>query len=376
IFDHEREEVFFNNWIFACLAEDVAENNDYASFTVAGLPVVVRNMKGKLVAFRNVCSHRHSLIHPEGCGNGMFRCPYHGWTYDAEGVPIGIPDNARSFGFDKEQKRELALEEFAVATCGLFVFVRLAAEGPSLREYLGPMAAHLEHVSEFQPVVYARFTQHWAANWKMGVEITMEGYHAPLVHPQSFSKHVGLDEMPDEGPASPQVMPGGPYDVDGSIGGIEYHGPHSLSEGPISPESTHHLHTIGDRLKMPHSPDMTGYQHYFIYPNFLVGVNEGVNTCVQLYNPLKPGETDARFWLLTGQPADKKIKGGIIWQTAMKGWQDWTAMNSTEDKAACEAAQLGVRYAPRRALLGKMEERPWHFQAALFKDVEKGRMAA
>jgi phenylpropionate dioxygenase-like ring-hydroxylating dioxygenase large terminal subunit len=375
-FAREREQVFFKSWIFAGLAEDVAKPNDYISFTIAGLPVIVRNMKGKLVAFRNVCSHRHSTIHPVGCGNAMFRCPYHGWTYDADGVPIGVPDNARSFGFDKEAKTELALERYAVDRCGNFIFVRVAAQGPSLAEYLGPMATHLEHICEFQPMTYARFMQGWQSNWKMGVEITMEGYHAPLVHPTSFSRHAGIEELPDEGSDTilSTGMAGGAYDVDEAQSSSAYFGPHSLNEGPLSEGSVHHLRTIGERLKMKHSPKMTGYQHYFIYPNFLVGVNEGVNTCVQLYDPIAPDRTNSCFWLLTGSP-DAKLKNGIIWQSMTKGWKDWTEMNSTEDKIACEAAQKGIPYARYRGTLGKMEERLWHFQCAMLRD-SGGKQAA
>src|ERR1700722_12272314 len=108
-FEAEQQSVFFNNWIFAGFKQQVAAHNSYISFTVAGIPVIVRNMKDKLVAFRNICSHRHSIIHPVGCGQAAFRCPYHGWTYDVDGVPIGIPNNEASFGFDKEAKQELAL---------------------------------------------------------------------------------------------------------------------------------------------------------------------------------------------------------------------------------------------------------------------------
>src|ERR1700722_9704039 len=114
--EREREEVFAANWYFAGFTQDLAKPNDYISLTVAGVPVAVRNMKDRLVAFRNICSHRHSTIHPRGCGSAMFRCPYHGWTYDDAGVPIGIPDNAKSFGFDAKARRELALDPVAVDT--------------------------------------------------------------------------------------------------------------------------------------------------------------------------------------------------------------------------------------------------------------------
>src|SRR5262249_45545495 len=139
-FDAERRRTFHDNWIFAGVTQDLENHNDYLSFTVAGVPIIVRNTKGKLAAFYNICSHRHATIHPKGCRNGHFRCLYHGWTYDGEGCPVGIPDNTRSFGFDQAARKALSLRKIAVDTCGKFVFVRLSEEGPSLKEWLGSYA--------------------------------------------------------------------------------------------------------------------------------------------------------------------------------------------------------------------------------------------
>jgi phenylpropionate dioxygenase-like ring-hydroxylating dioxygenase large terminal subunit len=138
-------EPLHKSWVLAGATEEVAKNNDYLSFTVAGLPVVIRRMKDKLVAFRNICSHRHSVIHTEGCGNAMFKCPFHGWTYDADGVPVGVPDNKSSFGFDAEDKKKLALDPVEVDQCGRFLFVRVTPGGTSLQDWLGPLAQQIEH---------------------------------------------------------------------------------------------------------------------------------------------------------------------------------------------------------------------------------------
>jgi phenylpropionate dioxygenase-like ring-hydroxylating dioxygenase large terminal subunit len=359
LFAGEQKTIFRNNWIFIGLKQDIAEPNDYISTHIAGIPVIVRNMKGKLVGFRNVCSHRHSLIHPEGCGNAMFRCPYHGWTYDADGVPIGIPDNAKSFGYDKEAKKALALELVAVDSCGDYVFARLAAEGPSLKTWLGPCADALELLSEFQPRVYGKIKAEWNCNWKSGVEITMEGYHAPFVHPVTFGKHVGMVEATEtlgDAPLFDERLTAEP-----DSGFIKYADPHSMSRGSLSPDSQHHLDTIATRLRIKRSPQFSGFDHFAIYPNFMIGVNHGVNTCIQLYMPISAGHMEALCWLMTGEP-DAKLDGGVIWETATKGWRDWTEKNWLEDQRACELVQTGVRHATRRAIIGHAEERLLHIQ--------------
>ena len=91
----ENERLFGRTWHFAGFAFDLADDNDYVSLEIAGKSIVVQNFEGKLGAFLNVCSHRFSEIRCEPKGNGPLRCPYHGWTYNAEGVPVGIPSRPR-----------------------------------------------------------------------------------------------------------------------------------------------------------------------------------------------------------------------------------------------------------------------------------------
>src|SRR5256714_1079739 len=70
----------------------------YRTEDFAGVPVLtVRGSDEKLRAFLNVCRHRGAKV-AQGCGNaGAFTCPYHGWTYGADGVLRGLPEEASSF---------------------------------------------------------------------------------------------------------------------------------------------------------------------------------------------------------------------------------------------------------------------------------------
>jgi phenylpropionate dioxygenase-like ring-hydroxylating dioxygenase large terminal subunit len=378
----EQQTVFRDNWIFAGFADSLANHNDYIALTVAGTPVVVRNMKGKLVAFRNVCSHRHSIIHPAGCGNAMFRCPYHGWTYDDAGVPIGIPDNANSFGLDKEGRRMLALDPVAVDQCGRFVFVRLTAQGPSLKEWLGPMVSKLDHISSLCTAIYAHDDHAWATNWKSGIEIALESYHSPFVHPTTFSTHIDVMESPD-GEATPTIkVASSPDKSDRStddmdvLGHEEYGHCYSIGYGPLSFDSSYSLQATARRLKLPRSDHVRGYEHYFIYPNLQIGINSGINFSAIRYEPVTPDLTRVACWLLTGEPADAKLRDGIMWRTVTKGWDDWNQLVLAEDRRACEATQAGMRYARQRAVLGREEDRVRHFQSLISEQMIQNRKAA
>ena len=367
-FERERV-VFFKNWIFAGFLNQLAKPNDYISFTIAGLPVVVRNMKSKLVAFRNICSHRHSTIHPEGCGNAMFRCPYHGWTYDAEGVPIGVPDNANSFNFDKEQKCELALDPLALDTCGNFVFVRVEREGPSLRQWLGAFTEPLEHISAVLTDTYWTIDQQWNCNWKNRLEVIIEGYHVPMVHKTSMSRHIkGVASAAETEWAAVTDVPFASEDAQG--GKTEYSGPHSANFAPMAEPTLHHLDIVAKKLKLAQSSRYRGYDHFMLFPNMMFGINGGTNMCVERYEPVSPGQTDIHCWLTMGEMTDPSMRGGIVWNTFIPRWIEFTNRLLDEDRIPCEAAQRGVRFARRLALLGHIEERVQCFQSAVRGQLE------
>lgn len=349
--EQEQNRVFSRHWNFAGFTQDLHNHNDYISFTIGGAPAVVRNTRGKLAAFRNICSHRHSLIHPEGCGNGMFRCPFHGWTYDGEGVPVGIPSNTAAFGFDTQDRRALALETLAVECCGSFVFVRQAAEGPSLAEWLGPLAEKLESAAKAFPVLYGKNHEEWACNWKWGVEVTLEGYHVGAVHPTTFALYAGREDARD------------------FYGRSEYAGFHSWNTAPLSEPMADRLKACGRDLRLPRSTEADDYEHYLIYPNFLVGISAGLNVCATRYEPRAPGLTRMQAWLLTGAPAAPEILGSPAWRQALNQWHQLTFTVLAEDRGACETVQAGVRHARQRGMLGAGEERVRHFQSALLKDL-------
>ena len=68
------------------------EPGSYRALLTGDIPVLLtRASDGELRAFLNVCSHRGSIVVPEGTGNASrFTCPYHSWAYDNRGALLGI----------------------------------------------------------------------------------------------------------------------------------------------------------------------------------------------------------------------------------------------------------------------------------------------
>lgn len=141
-----------NRWFHLCMEDDLASPNAFVTTRVGAVPLVAQNIKGRVVAFRNVCTHRFAVIHGEPSGCGPLRCPYHGWSFDADGVPVGLPFNPTDFQLEAEGRRRLALHPASLARCGWLVFVRVASDGPSLEEELGSdLFARLAALSDAFP---------------------------------------------------------------------------------------------------------------------------------------------------------------------------------------------------------------------------------
>jgi phenylpropionate dioxygenase-like ring-hydroxylating dioxygenase large terminal subunit len=102
VFEKEKSQIFHNNWIFVAFGNDLLNHNDFVTKTIGGIPIVIQNFNGNIKAFMNVCSHRFSTIQNEEKGNRALFCPYHGWSFDKEGMPNGIPKKPLFKDFSKK----------------------------------------------------------------------------------------------------------------------------------------------------------------------------------------------------------------------------------------------------------------------------------
>jgi phenylpropionate dioxygenase-like ring-hydroxylating dioxygenase large terminal subunit len=126
VFARERSALFQSGWNFVGFRQQIAQPNDFITRTIADVPVVVQNTRGKVKAFLNVCSHRFCAIQSEQSGNRPLLCPYHGWAYDGEGIPTGIPKKPLFKEFTTDELKEMRLKEFQLDFCGNLAFVRLS----------------------------------------------------------------------------------------------------------------------------------------------------------------------------------------------------------------------------------------------------------
>jgi len=183
LMDLEFEALFRTSWQFVCHVNEVKNPRDFVTFDLLRDPVLVlRSDDGVLRAFINACRHRGAKI-LDGTGQCKARltCPYHGWSYNTNGLLAGRPSEATFADPDKSALGLRALELEVI--CGL-VFVRIVPGGESLHNLWADYLPLIEpyRLEEMVPLTEP-WVDHWNCNWKVGVDNNLENYHVPVGHP-------------------------------------------------------------------------------------------------------------------------------------------------------------------------------------------------
>ena len=186
IFEWEREEIFYRDWLAVARAEDIAEPGSFLVREVLDESVLlVRGRDDVVRAFYNVCRHRGTAVEERDCGRAVrFQCPYHAWIYDLDGKLIRAKhtDDLEDFTFEG-----YGLAPIRTETWQGFVFLCFADETVTagLQAYMGDWYEHHasfgRDMSKLQRA--ARLTYDVGANWKIVAENYSECYHCPPVHP-------------------------------------------------------------------------------------------------------------------------------------------------------------------------------------------------
>ncbi len=191
--EREMKDVFARDWFAVGRASSLAKPGDYVTLELAGQPIfVIRDDDGALRAMSNVCLHRMSTL-LEGSGNKRrIVCPYHGWTYGADGALRAAPAMTLNESFCKSDYKlpQVRCEEWLG-----WIMVTLNPDAP-------PVSAQLAEVegliSDYQMETYVetfRETHVWDTNWKILAENFMESYHLPVCHAGTIGGLSRLDEM-------------------------------------------------------------------------------------------------------------------------------------------------------------------------------------
>jgi choline monooxygenase len=340
----ELTNIFKKSWLCVGFTDDLHNHNDFITSQIGPHSIVVQNFRGKLRAFRNVCTHRFSRIQCDKKGNRQLMCPYHGWTFNSEGVPIGVPFNKQSFNLDETAKKNLALESYNIELCGRFVFVKMDKSGITLRDFLGKYYDALLHLTEICTDRFETASFEWNANWKMGMDNAAEGYHVPLVHSNSFALVLSLDLK------------------------IETECEHSLYTGNLTDRSLKWWNSVAKNINLIPSKIYPQYANFLIFPNIVITFSFGSLLTFQTLEPINSEKLriNSTAWLASN-------KSGAARDMVVESLTLFSETVRNEDKEICEIAQQGLQDLPvtRPPLLGSMEGRIKHFQRSYAKRMEQ-----
>lgn len=176
-------------WQVAGRVDQIPDAGDYVTYEIGrDSIIVVRGDDDVVRAFYNVCQHRGNRLVTAEAGSlagGDFQCAYHGWRYDDTGVLNVVPDEDDFLQGTPCGKRNLA--EIPSDTWGGFLWFNMDPHAAPLREWLEPVADHLDGYR-----MENMKRTHWVTvvgnfNWKCVQDNFNESYHLPFVHPQTIA---------------------------------------------------------------------------------------------------------------------------------------------------------------------------------------------
>ena len=194
IFELELERIFGSAWIYVGHESQVKSIGDFVATRIGRKPLLlVRDANGKSALLHNQCAHRGSMVVASEAGNtSEFRCCYHGWTYHLDGRLKAAPllQGYRSH-FDPKNPTAAMLGVPRVASYRGFVFGSLAADGPSLEDYLGYMTTSFDDMVDRAPdgeleLAGGVFKHGYKGNWKLYLENLCDAAHPLFTHQSSI----------------------------------------------------------------------------------------------------------------------------------------------------------------------------------------------
>jgi phenylpropionate dioxygenase-like ring-hydroxylating dioxygenase large terminal subunit len=171
------------SWQIVCHANDIPNAGDWRTLEILGESVIViRGADGLTRAFANVCRHRGSRL-VDGTGGCAKRltCPYHAWTYAADGRLVGVPQREDYPGLDPARLGLLPVE---LEAWHGFQFVRLESGGAGVGVMMSPYEEEVApyRLADLQAI--GRITlRPRDVNWKNVADNYSDGLHIDIAHP-------------------------------------------------------------------------------------------------------------------------------------------------------------------------------------------------
>jgi phenylpropionate dioxygenase-like ring-hydroxylating dioxygenase large terminal subunit len=337
VFEAEQRAVGKHCWGLIGPADWVSQDGEWMTGTVAGRDVFVQRFGDRLVGFENVCSHRFAQLRAERRGRGPIQCPYHGWAFNADGIPLGIPHCRELFGVAPHQLRDRRLKRLAVQQKGSLVFAHLNADWTgNASDAFGRWASLFSAMDSRKLELFSDQEQIVKANWKLCFENTLDDYHIAAVHPTSFGS---------DGWLPPEQYR---YEDSGSHFAMT-----SRRSGIDSMDADQVIDALGIGSELP-----VDYAIFHYFPNLLVGFFLKSTIIASSYEALSVGETRVRSYLFDIVPP----QGRALSAPKRRYLASLFGKVLTEDRDIVERWNRGLRQSSNAQLYGMQECRLRRFE--------------
>jgi len=199
ILELEKEKLWPKIWLMAAHTQQFKEPGDFVCFDIADESiVVVQNKQNELKAFYNVCQHRGRRLVDEESGNlgSQFKCGFHAWRYDLDGVPTYIRNKEDWDACENFSEKSLSLKQIRLETWAGWVWVTMNPDAEPLLDYLAPIPDLYKNF-EFENTRITWYKTVIApSNWKTVLDAFNEAYHTEGTHPQMAPYGVTAVKVP------------------------------------------------------------------------------------------------------------------------------------------------------------------------------------
>ena len=181
----EIERIFRRVPLVLGIGPELGDLNTYRALTVAGTPILItRGADGIVRSFINSCRHRGSRLVDDGHGTKKrFTCPYHAWTYSAEGKLVGITD--RSLFGDLVADCDGLIEIPCIERAGLVFGSVVPGVDPHFDEFLCGYDDMLENLGLADAHLVGQQSIP-GPGWKIVYDGYLDLYHIPYLHRETF----------------------------------------------------------------------------------------------------------------------------------------------------------------------------------------------
>jgi phenylpropionate dioxygenase-like ring-hydroxylating dioxygenase large terminal subunit len=180
----ELRNIFARAWVGLAHVSEIPNVGDFVMRYIGEDPVIVtRTPEGQISVLLNVCAHRgFEVCRAEEGNSRSFKCPYHGWAFDASGNLLGAPLEKEMYG-DWDKSRYSMTRARVEVRAGI-VFATFDSSGLPLEDWLGDAGWYIDRASHagripLGPPMRFRVRANWKTFMDQGAG---DNYHPLTLH--------------------------------------------------------------------------------------------------------------------------------------------------------------------------------------------------